>query len=71
MSEQAKQEEPKIENKQELSELSAKQLEEASGGYFDEFASFRTLSPAAPQHEPDPIPAHEPDPIPRTKPRIG
>ena len=34
MSEQAKQEEPKTENEQELSELSDEQLEEASGGAF-------------------------------------
>ena len=54
MSEEAKQEEPKIENEQESSELSDEQLEEAPGGYYDEFQSFRTLSPAASQDKPDP-----------------
>ena len=54
MSEEAKQEEPKIEDEQESSELSDEQLEEAPGGYYDEFQSFRTLSPAASKDEPDP-----------------
>ena len=70
MTDEKEHEEPKTQNQQEGSELSDEQLEEASGGYFDEFASFRTLSPA-PQHEPDPIGAHEPDPIPRIKRSIG
>ena len=55
MSDQVNKEQAKIENEQESSELSDEQLEEASGGYIDEFQSFRTLSPAASQNEPDPI----------------
>jgi hypothetical protein len=38
-------------NKTQESELSNEQLENAAGGYFDEFESFRTLAPAAQESE--------------------
>ena len=41
------------------SELADEQLEEASGGYIDEFQSFRTLSPAAQAPETAELPLKE------------
>ena len=38
-------------NKTQESELSNEQLDNAAGGYFDEFESFRTLPPVAPESD--------------------
>ena len=44
-------------NKTQESELSNEQLDNAAGGYFDEFESFRTLAPAAQESETAELPA--------------
>ena len=46
-------------NKTQESELSNEQLDNAAGGYFDEFESFRTLAPAAQESETGELPLKE------------
>lgn len=46
-------------NKTQESELSNEQLDNAAGGYFDEFESFRTLAPAAQESETAELPVKE------------